>query len=176
MHKIAAGCASLVAVQPNARLLAGPMTEPKRSVLIVDDSPDGREMLAEYLTFRGFDVIEATTGEEALARARSHHPAVILMDLQMPGMGGWEATRQLKAEPATKDIIVIALTAHALTPDEAIARQAGCDGFIAKPFDITAVADAIGEVLQRGRRGLAVVDRLQPMQGDAGEKRNVTTT
>src|SRR5437762_1697383 len=100
------------------------MTEARRSVLIVDDSPDGREMLAEYLTFRGFEVIEAVNGEDALTHARTRHPTVILMDLQMPGIGGWEATRQLKADATTRDIIVIAVTAHALTPDETIARQA----------------------------------------------------
>jgi two-component system cell cycle response regulator DivK len=129
------------------------MTDARQTVLIVDDSPDGREMLAEYLTFRGFEVIEAMNGEEALTLARNRRPAVILMDLQMPGIGGWEATRQLKADPATKDIIVIAVTAHALTPDEAIARHAGCDGFIAKPYEISAVGDTVRDVLQRGRRG-----------------------
>jgi two-component system cell cycle response regulator DivK len=125
-----------------------PVTAAKRTVLIVDDSPDGREMLAEYLTFRGFAVLVAANGEEALTQARTHHPAVILMDLQMPGIGGWEATRQLKADPATEDIIVIAVTARAFTPDEAIARQAGCDRFIAKPYDIIAVADAVAAALR----------------------------
>jgi two-component system cell cycle response regulator DivK len=150
------------------------MTIARRTVLIVDDSPDGREMLAEYLTFRGFEVIEAVNGEEALAQARTRHPAVVLMDLQMPGMGGWEATRQLKADPATTDIIVIAVTAHALTPDEAIARQAGCDGFISKPYDIKAVADALGEVLQRGRSGLVELDGLKSLPPAAGRPQTTT--
>src|SRR6266851_4674989 len=114
-------------------------------VLVVDDAPDGREMLTEYLTFRGLEVIEVPDGGAALTQARTRRPAVILMDLQMPGLDGWEATRQLKAHPDTKDIIVIAVTAHALTPDEGIARQAGCDAFIAKPFDIRKVGDAITE-------------------------------
>ena len=151
------------------------MTQARQSVLIVDDSPDGREMLAEYLTFRGFEVMEAVNGEEALAQARAQHPAVVLMDLQMPGIGGWEATRQLKADPATTDIIVIAVTAHALTPDEAIARQAGCDGFISKPYDIKAVADGLGEVLQRGRSGLVELDGLNPLPRAAGRPRTTTT-
>jgi two-component system cell cycle response regulator DivK len=151
------------------------MTQARQSVLIVDDSPDGREMLAEYLTFRGFEVMEAVNGEEALAQVRARHPAVVLMDLQMPGIGGWEATRQLKADPATTDIIVIAVTAHALTPDEAIARQAGCDGFISKPYDIKAVADALGEVLQRGRSGLVELEGLKALPRGAGRPQTTTT-
>ena len=131
-------------------------------------------MLAEYLTFRGFPVIEAVNGEEALAQARTHHPAVVLMDLQMPGIGGWEATRQLKADPTTTDIIVIAVTAHALTPDETIARQAGCDGFISKPYDLSAFADALGEVLRRGRSGLAELDGLKTPARAAGKPRTAT--
>ena len=137
------------------------MSERNRTVLIVDDSLDGREMLAEYLTVRGFTVLEAIDGETALAHARQRRPSLILMDLQMPGIDGWEATRQLKADAATKDIIIIALTAHALTPAEAVARQAGCDGFIAKPFNITAVGDAVGEVLKRGRAGLLRLGQFQ---------------
>jgi len=146
------------------------MTTAKPYILVVDDSSDGREMLAEYLTFRGFSVVEAANGESAIDLVHKRRPAVILMDLQMPGIGGWGATRQLKANPATKDIIVIALTAHALAPDEAIARQAGCDAFIAKPYDITAVADAVGEVLVRGRNGLVAVDQLNQIQSQKRQK------
>jgi len=136
------------------------MPTAKPYILVVDDSSDGREMLAEYLTFRGLSVIEAANGETAIDLVHERRPALILMDLQMPGIGGWDATRQLKANPATRDIIVIAMTARVLTPDEGIARQAGCDAFVAKPYDITAVADAIIEVLERGRDGLAALDQL----------------
>ena len=136
------------------------MPTAKPYILVVDDSSDGREMLAEYLTFRGLSVIEAANGETAIDLVHERRPALILMDLQMPGIGGWDATRQLKANPATRDIIVIAMTARVLTPDEGIARQAGCDAFVAKPYDITAVADAIIEVLGRGRDGLAALDQL----------------
>jgi CheY-like chemotaxis protein len=134
------------------------MTTAKPYILVVDDSSDGREMLAQYLTFRGFSVVEAANGETAIDLVHKRRPAVILMDLQMPGIGGWDATRQIKANPATKDIIVIAVTARALAPEEGIARQAGCDAFIAKPFDITALGDAVGEVLVRGRHGLVALD------------------
>jgi len=152
------------------------MTALDRYVLIVDDSPDGREMLAEYLTFRGFSVVAAPTGEIAFELARKRPPALILMDLQMPGIGGWEATRRLKSDALTKNIVVIAVTAHALMPDEGIARQAGCDAFIAKPYDIMAVGDAVGEVLARGRRGLAAIDALKPIRNVTLKRRNTAAT
>ena len=129
-------------------------------VLVVDDHTDSREMLAEYLTFRGFEVIAAATGEAALTQASTRRPGVILMDLEMPGTDGWDATRQLKAHADTHDIIVVAITAHALKPDEGIARQAGCDGFIAKPFDLRAVGTAIAAVMQHGRAGLVAIEAL----------------
>ncbi len=152
------------------------MTTEKPYVLVVDDSSDGREMLAEYLTFRGLSVIEAANGETALDLVHKRRPALILMDLQMPGIGGWDATRQLKASPATRDIIVIAMTARALAPDEGIARQAGCDAFIAKPYDITAVADAMIEVLARGRDGLAALDQLNRVQRQTGNAKKSAAT
>jgi two-component system cell cycle response regulator DivK len=123
-------------------------------VLVVDDSQDGREMLTEYLQFRGFNVIASPDGETALTQAFASPPAIILMDLQMPGITGWDATRRLKAHPATKSVVVIALTAHAMAPDEGIARQAGCDAFIPKPFDISRVGDLVEAVLARGRAAL----------------------
>jgi two-component system, cell cycle response regulator DivK len=127
-------------------------TEPY--ILIVDDFPDGREMLAEYLAFRGMAAVTSCDGEEALEVARKRPPAVVLMDLTMPGMGGWEATRQLKADPVTRDAIVIALTAHALAPDEGMARQAGCDGFVAKPYDLAELGNALERLLSSGRPAL----------------------
>ena len=149
------------------------MNAPGPYILIVDDYPDGREMLAEYFEFRGFEVVSVSSGEAALAQVRERHPAVILMDLQMPGIGGWEATRQLKAHPETKDILVIAVTAHALAPDQKIARQAGCDAFVSKPFDIAALANAIAGVMKRGRAGLDAVEALT-LPPDAANSRTKT--
>ena len=94
-------------------------------------------------------------GAEALRLAREELPTIILMDLSMPGVDGWEATRQLKADPQTSDAIVIALTAHALTGDEPLAREVGCDGFIAKPFDLSALADCLEQVMLEGRSALS---------------------
>ena len=87
----------------------------KPVVLLVDDYPDAREMYAEYLEFSGFDVVEASNGLEALERAIDATPDVILMDLSLPVMDGWEATRRLKADDRTKHIPVLAVTGHALT-------------------------------------------------------------
>jgi two-component system cell cycle response regulator DivK len=119
------------------------------SILVVDDFPDGREMVAEYLAFRGFSVLQASTGAEAIEIARRHRPRLILMDLGMPGLDGWETTRQLKADARTKGCMIIALTAHALTSQHAAALQAGCDEVIAKPFDLAALAEKVDRVVNR---------------------------
>jgi CheY-like chemotaxis protein len=102
-------------------------------VLLVDDYPDVREMYCEYLEFSGFDVIEAVNGVEALERALDAAPDVILMDLSLPVMDGWEATRRLKADRRTAGIPVLALTGHALAGISEGAMKAGCDGFVTKP-------------------------------------------
>lgn len=105
----------------------------KPVVLLVDDYPDAREMYAEYLEFSGFDIIQAGNGVEAIQRAQDSRPDVILMDLSLPVMDGWEATRRLKADERTKSIPVLAVTGHALTGVSNDAKNAGCDGFITKP-------------------------------------------
>jgi CheY-like chemotaxis protein len=102
-------------------------------VLLVDDYPDAREMYSEYLKFSGFQVLEAGNGKEALQRALDDKPDIILMDLSLPVMDGWEATRRLKADHRTADIPVVALTGHALAGISDGAREAGCDAFVTKP-------------------------------------------
>jgi CheY-like chemotaxis protein len=102
-------------------------------VLVVDDYRDAREMYSEYLEFSGFAVIQAGNGREAVQRAIDSDPDIILMDLSLPVMDGWEATRRLKADARTAGIPVVALTGHALAGVSEGARQAGCDAFIAKP-------------------------------------------
>ena len=108
-------------------------TEPGSLILVVDDYQDAREMYAEYLQFSGFRVAEARNGNEAVAQAFSLRPDLILMDLSLPGMDGWEATRVLKADDRTKHIPVVALTGHALAGASEGARKAGCDSFVTKP-------------------------------------------
>jgi len=105
----------------------------KPRVLLVDDYSDAREMYGEYLEYSGYDVIEAANGMEALQRAVEDKPDIILMDLSLPVMDGWEATRRLKADERTARIPVVALTGHALAGISEGARQAGCDSFVTKP-------------------------------------------
>jgi two-component system, cell cycle response regulator DivK len=102
-------------------------------VLLVDDYPDAREMYTEYLEFSGYEVIGAGNGLEALQRAVDAAPDIILMDLSLPVMDGWEATRRLKADQRTASIPVVALTGHALAGISEGAKKAGCDAFVTKP-------------------------------------------
>ena len=108
-----------------------PPTEPL--VLVVDDYDDAREMYAESLLVNGFRVAEAADGAQAVELARRLAPDVILMDLSLPGIDGWEATRRLKADVRTQHIPVVALTGHALSSALDAAREAGCDRFVVKP-------------------------------------------
>jgi two-component system, cell cycle response regulator DivK len=102
-------------------------------ILVVDDVGDNREMYAEFLEYEGYQVAQARTGVEALALAQTVAPALIVMDLSMPGMDGWEATRRLKADARMKSIPVLVVSAHALRGTEDRAREAGADGFLTKP-------------------------------------------
>jgi CheY-like chemotaxis protein len=108
-------------------------TEQGPLILVVDDYEDAREMYAEYLRFCGFRVAEARNGREALEQTFTLKPDLILMDLSLPGMDGWEATRQLKSDERTRSIPVVALTGHALAGASEDARKAGCDSFVTKP-------------------------------------------
>src|SRR5438094_9057622 len=105
----------------------------KPRVMVVDDYPDAREMYSEYLEYCGFDVVQAANGMEALQRAIETQPDIILMDLSLPVMDGWEATRRLKADKRTVNIPVVALTGHALAGISEGAKKAGCDAFVTKP-------------------------------------------
>jgi two-component system, cell cycle response regulator DivK len=109
------------------------MTEQIPLILVVDDYQDAREMYAEYLQFSGFRVAEARNGNEAIEQAFALHPDLILMDLSLPGLDGWEATRQLKSDERTRHIPVVALTGHALAGASEGAKKAGCDSFVTKP-------------------------------------------
>jgi two-component system, cell cycle response regulator DivK len=113
-------------VEPPARACA-PL------VLVVDDFEDNRTMYAEYLEYSGYRVEQASNGEEAVELAKRLKPNLVVMDLSLPVMDGWEATRQLKANESTRHIPVIALTGHALAGHSRGATEAGCDAFLAKP-------------------------------------------
>ena len=114
-------------------------------VLVVEDYQDAREMYAAYLQFSGFRVAEATNGEEAIEKTVELMPDIILMDLALPRMDGWEATRRLKLDDRTRHIPIVALTGHALAGHAEGARQAGCDSFVTKPC----LPDALVAEIQR---------------------------
>jgi two-component system, cell cycle response regulator DivK len=118
------------------------------SILLVDDFEDGLEMYQEYLTYRGFHVVAARTGEEAVAQARLHRPDVILLDLRMAGMTGTDAMRILRADPSFVNTPIVALTAHALDGERRLALEAGFDELIAKPCLPDALVTAVERILR----------------------------
>jgi two-component system, cell cycle response regulator DivK len=122
-------------------------------VLVVDDTPDNREMYMEYLRFAGYRVAGVADGASAIDAARELRPSVILMDLSLPGIDGWEATRILKTDPGTRDILIIALTGHAEPECRRRAMLAGCDSFIPKPSLPADIAAEIVRLLDGGARG-----------------------
>jgi two-component system cell cycle response regulator DivK len=106
----------------------------KKRILVVEDQEDNRQILRDLLTKAGFDMIEAENGEDAVALAQASRPDLILMDIQLPILDGYEATRRIKADPNLKSIPIIVVTSYALSGDEEKARLAGCDDYVAKPF------------------------------------------
>ena len=105
-----------------------------KRVLVVEDTEDNRKIIRDLLTSAGYEMIEAVNGEEGVAMAAEHRPDLILMDIQLPVLDGYEATRRIKANPALRHIPVIAVTSYALSGDEDKTRAAGCDAYVAKPF------------------------------------------
>jgi CheY-like chemotaxis protein len=104
-------------------------------VMLVDDYVDNREVYAHYLRYKGYRVEEAEDGHQALEKAARYQPDLIVMDLALPGLDGWEATRRLKSDPQTRGIPVIALTGHAMEGQSDRAKAAGCDAFVVKPCE-----------------------------------------
>jgi len=114
-----------------------------KKILVVEDDADNRRIVAKVLSVAGYEIVEATDGIEALAIARSVRPHLIIMDLALPNMDGWEATRQLKRDPITRNIPVVALTAVAMRGDEEQARAAGCDDYMPKPARPAAIREIV---------------------------------
>jgi len=125
------------------------MTDQPPLILVVDDYQDAREMYAEYLQFSGFRVAEARNGNEAVDQAFALKPDLILMDLSLPGMDGWTATRTLKTNIRTSAIPVIALTGNARSDASIAAREAGCDAFLSKPCLPEQMLAAVRKVMVR---------------------------
>jgi two-component system cell cycle response regulator DivK len=105
-----------------------------KRILVVEDQEDNRRILRDLLTSAGFDMIEVENGEDAITSAQEGRPDLILMDIQLPILDGYEATRRIKADPDLKSIPIIVVTSYALSGDEEKARLAGCDDYVAKPF------------------------------------------
>jgi len=118
-----------------------------KKILIVEDNEDNMELLLQILE-DDYDIVEATNGEEAIIVAQKEKPDLILMDLSLPVMDGWEATRRLKANSELRAIPVIALTAHAMSGDKEKAISAGCDGYVSKPIDMDKLMEVINFVLK----------------------------
>jgi two-component system, cell cycle response regulator DivK len=119
-----------------------------KRILIVEDNEMNRDVLSRRLARRGYDVILATDGPHGLAMAAMHGPDLILMDLGLPEIDGWECTRRLKADESTRHIPVIALTAHAMVGDRQRALEAGCDEFDTKPIDFVGLLNKMDRLLE----------------------------
>jgi two-component system cell cycle response regulator DivK len=120
---------------------------PRKKILIVDDTDWNRDLLVQLLE-DDYDLVQAVNGEEGVSKTASEKPDLVLMDLGMPVMDGWEATRRIKANGDLKHIPVIAVTSHAMVGDEIQAREAGCDDYVAKPVDEVELLEKIKRLLQ----------------------------
>ena len=116
-----------------------------KRILVVEDQEDNQRILRDLLTNAGYEIIEAENGEEALAVAARERPDLILMDIQLPLLDGYEVTRRIKADPALRAIPIIAITSYALSGDESKARAAGCDAYVTKPYSPRALLAKIRE-------------------------------
>ena len=117
-------------------------------ILVVEDNQDNREMVVKVLKFNGYEVIEAVDGEEGIEKAKTEAPALILLDIYLPKMDGYEVAKRLKNDTGLRDIPVIALTAHAMKGNREQALAAGCDGYISKPIDIRELPKQIEQFLR----------------------------
>jgi two-component system cell cycle response regulator DivK len=118
-----------------------------KRILIVEDTEDNRQILRDLLTAAGYELLEAVDGAAGVAMAAKHKPDLVLMDIQLPLVDGYEATRRIKADPALSHIPIVAVTSYALSGDEEKARAAGCDGYIAKPFSPRQLLAKVRELL-----------------------------
>ena len=122
-------------------------------ILLVEDNEMNRDMLSRRLIRKGYEVVMACDGQQGVDMAKSARPDLILMDMSLPVIDGWEATRQVKAEPATQAIPIIALTAHAMTGDRDKALQAGCDDYDTKPVEFPRLLEKIDMLLKKNSTG-----------------------
>lgn len=120
----------------------------KQTILVIEDHEDNRRIMRDLLTSAGFGIIEAVSGAAGVAAAKTEHPDLILMDIQLPDFDGYEATRRIKSDPDLRHIPVIAVTSYALSGDDVKAFEAGCDAYVSKPFSPRALLARIRETLK----------------------------
>jgi two-component system cell cycle response regulator DivK len=118
-----------------------------KRILVIEDQEDNRRILRDLLTTVGYELIEAVTGEEGVSMAEEHRPDLILMDILLPGINGYDATRLIKAQPALRAIPIIAVTSYALSGDDARALEAGCEAYVTKPYSPRQLLAKIREFL-----------------------------
>jgi len=118
-----------------------------KRILVVEDEEDNRRIMRDLLTSVGYEIIEAVTGEEGVDAAATHVPDLILMDIQLPGLDGYEATRRIKTNPTLRHIPIIVVTSYALSGDDVKAFEAGCNAYISKPFSPRALLAKVREYL-----------------------------
>ena len=121
-----------------------------KRILIIEDQEDNRAIMRDLLSTAGYALIEAVDGEEGVKLARSERPDLILMDIQLPVLDGYEATRRIRAMPDLKSVPIIAVTSYALSGDEAKTREAGCDSYVAKPFSPRELLAKVRALLPNG--------------------------
>jgi two-component system, cell cycle response regulator DivK len=121
-----------------------------KRILMVEDTEDNRQILRDLISNTDYELLEAVDGAEGIAMAAKHKPDLILMDIQLPVMDGYEASRRIKSNPELQHIPIIAVTSYALSGDEAKTLAAGCDGYIAKPFSPRLLLEKIREFLPQG--------------------------
>jgi two-component system, cell cycle response regulator DivK len=123
-----------------------------KRILVIEDTEDNRQIIRDLLTSFDYELIEAVDGAEGVAMAETHHPDLILMDIQLPVLDGYEATRRIRAIPELAQVPIVAVTSYALSGDEAKTREAGCDGYIAKPFSPRQLLAKVREFLPEQKR------------------------
>ena len=126
----------------------GKWSKMSKVILVIEDQEDNRRIMRDLLTSADYEIVEAVTGEEGVRSAETHHPDLILMDIQLPDFDGYEATRRIKAIPTLSSIPIVAVTSYALSGDDVKAFEAGCDAYVSKPFSPRALLMKIRDILQ----------------------------
>lgn len=144
-----------------------------KKILIVEDDPDTQFIYTRFLTHHGYDVVLGTTGEEGVHFAHDEHPDAILMDVSIPGIDGWEASRRIKKDPTTAEIPIVVVTAHAFPEDRERAERLGCAGFLTKPCDLGRILATIRGFLNEtadGQDPTVVAGGPGPSEEEGGDE------